>query len=324
MKTMRTILHAMLWLSLALTGLAQAAQDYPQRPIRVIVPWPPGGAVDLLARPIAQRLSQELGQPVIVDNRPGANSIIGSRMVATAEPDGYTLLIDNVTGHAINATLYKELPFDSRKDFAPVGLIASVTNTLVVAPSAPVSTVKDIIELARSKPGALAYASFGVGSTAHLVGEMFKSKTGVDMLHVAYKGGPPALADLMAGQVFMMFATTPSVTALLKGGKLKAIATTGPARSKDRPGLPAVAETIPGFEAMTLYGAMFPAHTPEPIVQKVAAAIGKIVAEPDIASQLGGMGFTVQSSSPAELSKILDTETRRWGEIVKLSGAQAQ
>jgi tripartite-type tricarboxylate transporter receptor subunit TctC len=321
MRLLQTILCVVFSLSLA--GLAQA-QTYPQRPIRVVVPWPPGGAVDLLARPIAQRLAQELGQPVIVENRPGANSIIGSQAVAMAKPDGYTLLIDNITGHAINATLYKSLSFNSERDFAPVGLIASVSNALVVAASAPVSSVQDIIALARSKPGQLAFASFGVGSTAHLLGEWFKLKTGVNMLHVPYKGGPPALAGLMAGQVFMMFATTPSVSALLKGGRLKVIATTSARRSPDAPNLPAVAETIPDFVAYTLYGAMFPAHTPVDIVQKVSASIRKIVSEPDIASMLGGMGFTVQSSSPEELGKILKRDTARWGEIVKLSGAEAQ
>lgn len=321
MRLLQTILCAVF--SLLLAGLAQA-QTYPQRPIRVVVPWPPGGAVDLLARPIAQRLAQELGQPVIVENRPGANSIIGSQAVAMAKPDGYTLLIDNITGHAINATLYKSLSFNSERDFAPVGLIASVSNTLVVAASAPVSSVQDIIALARSKPGQLAFASFGTGGTAHLLGEWFKLKTGVDMLHVPYKGGPPALTGLMAGQVFMMFATTPSVSALLKGDKLKAIATTGARRSPEAPDLPVVAETIPDFVAYTLYGAMFPAHTPAAIVQKVSASIRKIVGEPDIASMLGGMGFTVQSSSPEELGKILKRDTARWGEIVKSSGAEAQ
>jgi len=308
----------------AVFGMAHA-QSYPDRPIKIIVPWPPGGAVDLLARPLAQRLALTLGQPVFVENKPGANGIVGASMVAHAKPDGYTMLIDNLTGHAINTTLYKKLPFNLTTDFAPIGLIASVTNTLVVSPSAKVKSVGDIIALAKAEPGRLTYASFGTGSTAHLAGEMFKSMAGVDILHVPYKGGPPALTDVMAGNVFMMFATAPSVAALITNGELKAIATTGGERSPQTPKLPTMVESgLPGFEATTLYGAMFPADTPPEVVTKVGSAIRQIVSEPAVAQQLAKVGFQLQSSSPAQLSDLLKTEIVRWGKVVKQSGATAE
>src|SRR5665213_2412920 len=244
----------------AVFGMAHA-QSYPDRPIKIIVPWPPGGAVDLLARPLAQRLALTLGQPGFVENKPGANG----------------------------------------------------------------KSVGDIIALAKAEPGRLTYASFGTGSTAHLAGEMFKSMAGVDILHVPYKGGPPALTDVMAGNVFMMFATAPSVAALITNGELKAIATTGEERSPQTPKLPTMVESgLPGFEATTLYGAMFPADTPPEVVTKVGSAIRQIVSEPAVAQQLAKLGFQLQSSSPAQLSDLLKTEIVRWGKVVKQSGATAE
>ena len=317
--------RALFALSLLFVLDPACAAGYPEHAIKIVVPWPPGGAVDILARPIADRLSRLLDQPVYIDNRPGANAIIGAEAVARAKPDGYTLLIDNLTGHAINATLYKSLPFNLFTDFEPVGLIASATNTLVVAPSAPVASVHDIIELAKAKPNSLTYASFGVGSTAHLAGEMFDSKAGIKMVHVPYKGGPPALIDLMGGSVFMMFATAPSVAALIKGGKLKAIATTGVERSEQAPALPTVAESgLPGFNATTSYGAMFPAHTPPEIVQRIGDALRQIAKEPALARQFSQLGFQLKASSPEELTQMLKEETSRWGAVVKQSGATAQ
>ncbi len=322
MKALLALLRALVLL--AVLGPACAA-GYPDHAIKIVVPWPPGGAVDILARPIADRLSRLLHQPVFIDNRPGANGIIGANDVAHANPDGYTLLIENLTGQAINVTLYKSLPFNLFTDLEPVGLIASVANTLVVAPSAPVASVHDIIQLAKAKPNGLAYASFGIGSTAHLAGEMFDSMAGVKMVHVPYKGGPPALTDVMAGRVFMMFATAPSVAALIKSGKLKAIATTGAERSEQAPELPTMAESgLPGFEATTLYGAMFPAHTPHEIVQRMSDALREIAHEPQLARQFSQLGFHLKASSPEQLSKILKEETSRWGPVVKQSGATAQ
>ncbi len=299
------------------------AQGYPGRPIRMVVPWPPSGTVDILARPLAQRLTEVSGQSVVVDNRPGANSILGSDIVAKAAPDGYTLLIDNVTGHAINATLYKKVPFDSIRDFAPVGLLASVTNLLVVAPSTGWRSVKDILAAAKAKPGQMNYASFGTGSTAHLAGELFKTAGGIDIVHVPYKGGAPALIDVMAGRAAMMFATLPSALGFVKGGKLVAIATTGAKRSPSTPEVPTVAESgLPGFEATTWYGALLPAKTPPGVVKTMHGYLAGIVNDAPMRDRLSQLGFEVQSSTPEILARHLKEETSRWGKTVKLSGAQ--
>ena len=313
-------------LGLALAALAStfaSAQEYPNRPLRIVVPWPPSGAVDILARPLSQRMSEVFAQPVVIDNRPGANSIIGSAIVAKAPADGYTLLIDNVTGHAINATLYKKLPFDSQTDFAPVGLLTSVTNLVVVNPSTPVKTIKDIIAAAKAANGKLSYASFGTGGTAHLAGELFKTAAGVDMVHVPYKGGAPALADVMGGNVYMMFSTLPTALQLVQAGRLKGIATTGAKRSPSTPDLPTMIESgVPGFDVSTWYGALFPAKTPQATVTKMHQALSKIINSPEMRERLFVLGYEVNVSSPAELARHLKEETVKWGKVVKLSGAQ--
>ncbi len=323
MSTRKVHIAAALALGLFASTFA-TAQVYPDRPIRIIVPWTPGGAVDILARPLAQRLSEILGQPVLVENRPGANSMIGSGIVAKSPPDGYTLLIDNVTGHAINATLYKKMPFDSLRDFAPVILLTSVTNLLVVSSSAPVNSVKDIIASAKANPGKLSYASSGSGGTAHLAGFMFGSSAGVQMIHVPYKGGAPAIADVMGGSVFMMIATLPTALQQVTGGKLKAIATTGTKRSVATPNVPTMIESgLPGFDVSTWYGALFPARTPEPIVNRVNQALNKIISAPEMRERLVGLGYEVQGGTPEEFGRHLKAETDKWGQVVKQSGAQA-
>ena len=300
------------------------AQGYPDRPIKIVVPWTPGGAVDLLARPLAQRLSEVFGQPVVVENRPGANSMIGSAIVAKSPADGYTLLIDNVTGHAINATLYKKMPFDSLRDFTPVVLLTSVTNLLVVSASAPVTSVKDIIAAAKANPRKLSYASSGSGGTAHLAGEMFSSSAGVEMIHVPYKGGAPAITDVMSGNVFMMIATLPTALQQVNNGRLKAIATTGAKRSPSTPNVPTMIESgVPGFNVSTWYGALFPSNTPEAIVTRMNQALNQIISAPDMRERLIGLGYEVQGSSAAEFAQHLKSETESWGKVVKRSGAQA-
>jgi tripartite-type tricarboxylate transporter receptor subunit TctC len=307
----------------SLISTSGSAQEYPTRPIRMIVPWPPSGTVDILARPLGQKLSEQIKQAVVIDNRPGANSILGSDMVARAPSDGYTILIDNVTGHAINASLYKKLPFDSLRDFSAVGLLASVTNLLVVNPSTGIKTVKDLLALARSKPGQLNYASFGTGSTAHLAGELFRSIGGIDMVHIPYKGGAPALADVMAGRATMMFATLPSALGHVKGGKLLGVATTGASRSAAMPDVPTVAESgLPGFEATTWYGALFPAKTAPPLVQTMNRYLNAAMSDAQLKARLTELGFEVAPSSPEALTRHLRDETAKWGKIVKSSGAQ--
>ena len=314
---------AFVLLAAALCAPALSADDYPARPLRMVVPWPPSGTVDIMARPLAQRLSEVTRQSVIVDNRPGANSILGSDIVAKAPPDGYTMLLDNITGHAINATLYKTVPFDSTRDFAPVGLLASVTNLLVVPPSSGWHAVKDILAAAKTRPGQINYASFGTGSTAHLAGELFKTAGGIDIVHIPYKGGAPALIDVMAGRASLMFATLPSALGFVKGGKLTAIATTGAKRSPSTPEVPTVAESgLPGFEATTWYGALLPAKTPPKVVQALHGYLAGIVNDAQMRERLSQLGFEVQSSTPEALARHLKEETVRWGKVVKSTGAQ--
>ena len=320
-KTMRGVCATMLAL-LAMLGIAQA-QDYPNRPIRVVVPWPPGGPSDIISRMATQRMTEDFRQSTIVDNRPGANGIIGADIVAKAAPDGYTLVIDNVTGHAINVSLYRKLPFNLLEDFAPVSLMAFANNILVVHPSTPVASVKDVIAEAKAKPGQLAYASFGTGSTAHLAGELFKTMAGVEMTHVPYKGGAPALADLMGGRVYLMFASLPSAISFVRGGKLKALATTGAKRSAVTANLPTMIESgLPGFEETSYYGAMFPANTPNAVVLRMNKEINAIVTAPETRAKLEELAFDVAGSTPEEFRRHMKNEIVKYAKIVKESGAQ--
>ena len=313
--------------AVALAGISSAAvsQLYPSKSIRLVVPWPPSGTVDILARPLSQKLTDKLGQSVVIDNRPGANSIVGSEIVARSSADGYTLLVDNVTGHASNATLYKKLPFSSLKDFAPIALIASAANVLVMHPSTAAQTVKDVVAGAKSQPGKLAYASFGTGSAAHLAGELFKSEANIDIVHVPYKGGAPALVDVMGGRVYMMFASLPSALGHIQGGKLRAIAIAGTKRARTLPNVPTSIESgFPGLDATTWYGAMFPAKTPTAIVNRISLEIGEAIKDPQMAQRFHAMGYELVGSTPQQLSQHLKEETIKWGKVVKQSGAQLE
>lgn len=319
-----TRIHAIAYAVSCLTfPLVVSAQDYPSRPIRLVVPWPPGGTVDILARPVGQRLSANFGQPVVVDNRPGANSILGSDIVAKSSPDGYTFLMDNVTGHSANISLYKKLPFNSLKDYAPITLIASTPNLLVVHPSTPVKTVKDVVGVAKSRPGKLAYASFGTGSAAHLAGELFKGIAGIDLVHVPYKGGAPALADVIGGRVYMMFASLPSVIAHVEAGRVRGVAIAGAKRSSVLPNVPTTIESgFAGLDATTWYGAMFPAKTPKEAVTRMNVEINKVIRESEMAQRLTSLGYELVGSTPVELARHLEVETVKWRKVVKQSGAQ--
>jgi tripartite-type tricarboxylate transporter receptor subunit TctC len=315
----RTVIGA----AFAALAAAAGAQAYPTKSIRLVVPWPPSGTVDILARPLAQKLSDSLGQSVVIDNRPGANSIVGSEIVARSTPDGYTLLVDNVTGHSSNASLYRKLPFDSLTEFSPIALIAATPNALVVHPSTPAQNVKDVIAVAKSQPGKLAYASFGTGSAAHLAGELFKIVANIDLVHVPYKGGAPALTDLMGGRVYMMFASLPSAIGHIQGNRLRAIAIAGKKRSAAIPNVPTTAEGgIPELDATTWYGAMFPAKTPPAIVSRMNSEIIKAIRDPEMAQRLQSQGYELVGSSPAELAKHLKDETVRWAKVVKQAGVQ--
>lgn len=306
------------------TASSGAAAGYPTRPLRLIVSWPPSGAVDILSRPIAQKLSEQLSQPVVVDNRAGANGIIGAEAVARAPADGYTFTIENITGHAISATLYSKLPYNSQRDFAHISLLAWVPNGIACLPTLPAKNIKELIALAKARPGQLTYASFGIGSTAHLAGELFKTMAGVDMLHVPYKGGSPAIADLLAGQVSIYFPVVPSVVGLSKAGRVRLIAITGAKRVSALPDTPTVAESgLRGFEATNWFGALAPAATPPEIVNRLNAELLKVIQAPDLRERLLPLAYDLQSSTPQEFSSLLKSETEKWAKVVKASGARA-
>jgi tripartite-type tricarboxylate transporter receptor subunit TctC len=308
---------------LATTAAGAFAADYPNKPIRLVVPFSAAGTTDFLARAIAQKLSTNLGTSVVVDNRPGAGGNIGSDMVAKADPDGYTLLLGTVGTHAINASLYKKMPYDTVKDFAPVTLVASVPNIVVVNPSVPVKSIKDLLALAKSKPGNLTFASSGNGSSIHLSGELFKSMAGVDMLHVPYKGSGPAVTDLVGGQVNLMFDNMPSSLPHVKTGRLRAIAVTGSKRSPAVPDLPTIAESgVPGYDSVAWFGVLAPAGTPPAIVNKLNAEIIKVLKSPDVAKRLSSQGAEPAYNTPDEFSAYIKTEMVKWAQVVKASGAQ--
>ena len=300
--------------------LGQAA--YPTRPVRLVVPFPAGGTTDILARAAAQKLSEAWGQQVIVDNRPGAAGNIGAELVAKSAPDGYTLLMGTVGTHAINASLYAKMPYDQVKDFAPVILVAGVPNVLVVNPQLPVNTVAELIAYAKANPGKLNFASSGSGTSIHLSGELFKTMTGVQMTHVPYKGSAPALTDLMGGQVQLMFDNLPSSLAFIKAGKLRAIAVTSTTRAAALPDTPAVADTVPGFEASSWFGILAPAGTPREIVAKINGEISKWLASPDAKEKLAAQGADVAGGTPEDFAKHIQTETAKWAKVVKESGAK--
>lgn len=300
---------------------AHAAETYPARPVRMIVPFPAGGPTDALARVVAQKLTEAWGQQVVVDNRGGANGIIGQDLVAKATPDGYTLLMQSVA-FAINPTLYK-LPYDSGKDFIPVARVASTSLLLVVHPSVAATSVKELIALAKSKPGELSYASFGNGSIAHLAGEMFKTTTGVNLLHVPYKGVQQSLGDLIAGRVQLMFPGISSALPHVGAGRLRALAVTSGQRSPLAPKIPTMIEAgIPGYEVGSWFGAFFPAGTPHGIVVKLNGEIGNILQLSEIINIFRVQGFEVAGGPPAAFRSFIRAENEKFAKVVKTAGVK--
>ena len=302
-------------------GTLAQTQHYPTRPVRLIVPYPAGGGVDTVARVLGVKLSEILGQQVVVDNRPGANGIIGSDITAKAAPDGYTMLIQSVA-HAINATLYRKLPFDTVKDFAAVTQVNAQPNLVVVYPSLPVASVRELIAMAKSKPGQLTLASPGNGSSAHLSGELLKIMAGIDILHVPYRGGVPALNDLMGGRVSMTFSSVSLSMPLVASGKLRALAITSLARSAVVPDLPTVAETIPGYESSTWYGMFLPGGTPGTIVAGLNREILKALQAAEVRDRLTMNGAEIVGDTPAQFTAKIKMEIAKWGDVVKASGAR--
>ncbi len=307
---------------LLLTSAGAWSQAYPAKQVRVIVPYAPGGGADILARLIGQKLGASWGQPVIVDNKAGAGGSIGTENASRAAPDGYTLLMASPS-HAINATLYKNLSFDPQKDFNGVTLVASGPLVLVVNASNPANSVKEFIDQARSKPGSINYASAGVGSSPHLAGELFNMQAKVDLVHIAYKGTSPALTDLLGGQVQAMFAPVPTVIEYVKAGKLKALGVTTPKAFAALPGVPAVADDVPGYEVLQWWGIAAPAGTPADIIAKLNTDIAVALRSPDIQQKLATMGAEPGGQSAAQFDQLIHSEVEKWAEVIKTANIQA-
>ena len=307
----------------ALLPLYAAAQSFPVKPIRIIVPYPPGGALDLTARAIAQELMKQFDQPMVVENRAGAGGNVGSAEVARAAPDGYTLLAITSAIHAINPVLYGKMSFDPNKDFAAVAALVLLNNVLVVHPSVPAKAVQELIALLKSQPGKMTFASSGSGTTVHLSGELFKSMAGVDMLHVPYKGSAPAVGDLIAGHVNIMFENIPAAASLIRSGKLRAIGVTGTKRSPLFPDVPTIAESgLPGYESSVMYGLVAPAGTPRDVIDRLNAAAVKGANNKEFRERLETLGYDIISGSPEDMTELLKAESARWAPVIKASGAR--
>ena len=308
------------WLAglLALVCAAAYATDYPDRPIRLIVPFAAGGGNDTVARLVGQKLERELGQPVVVDNRPGAGGIVGAEAAARAAPDGYTLFLGGVGSHAINPNLHANLGYDPIRDFQPISLIASAPLVLVVHPSVPARSVRELVALAKAQPGKLNYASNGNGSSSHLAAAMFASMTGTDMVHVPYKGLAPALTDLLSGQVQLMFSSVVAILPQVKAGKLRAIAVSSRERMALLPDLPTVAEAgVPGYQSSSWYGILAPGGTPADVVSRLNGALVSIVAQADVKQALAQEGAEPVGSSPQAFGAFILAEKQRLGDVIR-------
>jgi len=311
-------------IALAATSLQVQAQPYPNQPIRLIVPFAAGGPSDVLARAFSQKLGEDLGQPVIIDNKPGAGTNLAAEFVARSKPDGYTIFLMMVGTQAINETLYKKLSYNTVKDFAPITLVASSSLMLVANPSVPVKNVNDLIAFAKANPGKVNFGSSGTGTPLHLGGELFNVQAGTDITHIAYKGAAPALTDVLGGQIQTAMIGTPAALPYVKSGKLTAIGVTSLKRSPNAPEVPAIAETLPNFEVELVYALVAPAGTPNAIIKRLNAQMSTILNNPEVKAQLASRGFDVQSSSPEQLGAYIKAEVSKWAPIVKKSGATAE
>lgn len=324
--TRRHLCLAGLTLALAPAAWAQAA--WPTKPVRIVVPFAPGGTTDILARALAPELSRAFGQQFIIDNKPGAGGNVGAAEVARAPADGYTFLMGTVGTHGINVSLYSKMPYDPVKDFAPVTLVAGVPNVLVMNPAKAaeyrIETVPDLIRFARANPGKLNMASSGNGTSIHLAGELFKTMTGTFMVHFPYRGSAPAVTDLLGGQMDLMFDNLPSSMPHIRAGKLKALAVTSASRSDALPDVPTIAEAGPvkGYEASSWFGLLAPAGTPADIVNRVQQETAKALANPAIKERLQSQGAIPSGNTPAEFARLIDSEIRKWAAVVKASGAK--
>jgi tripartite-type tricarboxylate transporter receptor subunit TctC len=316
MRTTIAILIGAATLPLAMLAAAQAPA-YPDKPIRIVSPFPVGGIADTFAREIGKKLTEAWGQPVVIDNRTGAGGNIGADIVAKSAPDGYTLVIGNIGTHAVNVSLFPSMPYDTIKDFTPIVHVLDAEGLLVVNPQIKATTVPELIALARSEPGRLSYGSGGLGTTSHLAGELFKSMTKVDIVHVPYKGNVPAITDLLGGQTAMAFATMPTVLPHVRAGKLRPLAVLGATRSPALPDVPTVAESVPGFEVSNWIGLFAPAGTPPAIVARLNAEVQKIMRSPEIQKRLETEGAKFIPMSPEQFAAFQKAELSKWAKTIK-------
>jgi len=317
---MKTFVHLGTALTLAMAwaaaGAASPAQAYPNKPIRLIVPFPPGGPGDIVARGIGQKITESWGQQVIVDNRAGAGGMIAHELLARGTPDGYTLLLGSSGGLVIQPLISSKLPYNAIMDFAPISKVVSGAHVLVVNSQVSAATVKELIVLAKAKPGHFNFASAGMGSATQLSGELFKSKAGIDIVHVPYKGGVAALTDMAAGRVQLMFNSIPPVLPFSRAGKLKIVAVSTLKRIALMPEVPTVAETLPGFQSGVWYAMFAPAGTPRSIINKLSAEVIKILAERELAKRLGALGMEAQGSTPGELERFVEADRAQWKKVI--------
>ncbi|MBX9823203.1 Bug family tripartite tricarboxylate transporter substrate binding protein [Afipia birgiae] len=304
------------------TGSA-LAQDYPTRPVRWVVGYPPGGATDILARLVGQRLSERLGQQFIIENKPGAGNNVGTEAVVNADPDGYTVLLVN-PANGINASLYAKLSFNFIRDIAPVAGLARVPNVMIVPNDFPAKTVAEFVAYAKANPGKVNMASSGNGTSIHLSGELFKAMTGVEMQHVPYRGSAPAITDLLSGRVQVMFDNMPSAISHIRAGTLRALAVTTESRSPELPNIPTVGDTVKGYEASAWFGMGAPAKTPKEIIAKLNKEINAILAEPEMKKKIADMGGVTLTGPPEDFGKIIVSETDKWEKVVKFAGARVE
>lgn len=303
------------------TVRAQSADTYPNKPIRLVIPFPPGGATDIVGRLVAKHLGEAFRQPVVVDNKPGAGAAIGAEIVARSAPDGYTLFTGSPSSLTINQSLYDNLPYKPATDFVPISVVANTPGVLAVHPSVPAKNLQELIALAKSKPGKMTYASSGNGNFQHLVAELFKGKVGIDVLHVPYKGSAPALADTVSGQVDMILDVVPSAAPLIQSGKLRALAVTTTKRSELLPDVPTLDELgITGFDSSSWYAIVAPTGTPPAILDKLAAEIARMVKTPEMHAELLKLGAAPVGNTPAEAKAFIDAEAARWGALIRANG----
>jgi tripartite-type tricarboxylate transporter receptor subunit TctC len=324
---MSRLFAALSWLALiaSVAPGATRAQDYPSHPIRLVLPQPPGGAVDLVARSLAERLSEQMGQPAVVENRPGANGGIAAADVARATPDGYTLFVAVDSNLVVNPTLYPDLPYAPFRDFAPISVLAKVSLVLVANPAVPANTVGELIAYAKANPGKLNYASIGLGTQQHLGMELFKLMTGTDINQVEYRGTAAAMTDVVAGQVEIMITGPPSAKAMSGGGKLKLLGVTGKQRLPLLPEVPTIDESgVPGYEVTGWFGILASAQTPKPILERLTAEVRKATADPRFRERITNQGLDVAGTTPDEMSALMHADTKKWADVIHATGAKIQ